>query len=90
MQGNDLDNPTEAASVDHFVSLLRYLKYEAQLGKNIEKTRRTYNDLSQNVPMIATFRFLGICSFRRDGNGKSSMMPSKMILRTGTDSPNSK
>ena len=52
--------------------------------------RQTYKAPSQNVPMIAIFRFVGICNFERDGNGKSRMMPSKMILRMGSDNPNLK
>ena len=62
----------------------------SRIRNEYEKTRLTYNELSQNMPMIAIFGLIGICSFRRDGNGKSKMMPSIMILRIGTDSLNLK
>ncbi|KAL9115763.1 MAG: hypothetical protein Q9227_000131 [Pyrenula ochraceoflavens] len=45
----------------------------------------TYKEPSQKVPMIASFRLPGICSFRIGGNGNSKMIPSSVMLITGTE-----
>lgn len=50
----------------------------------------TYNEPSQIVPMMAIFRFLRTCNFRRGGSGKSKMIPSKIVTSIGIDSANLK